>query len=59
MNTHIKIRPLFSIGVVLIFIVVLSLIFQPDGQMPGDKTVGGGDDAFNTFFSETDRKSVV
>ncbi|KAM0949921.1 putative tubulin [Dioscorea sansibarensis] len=26
---------------------------QPDGQMPGDKTVGGGDDAFNTFFSET------
>ena len=53
MNTHIKIRPLFSIGVVLIFIVVLSLFFQPDGQMPGDKTVGGGDDAFNTFFSET------
>ncbi|KAG8494051.1 hypothetical protein CXB51_011511 [Gossypium anomalum] len=27
--------------------------FQPDGQMPSDKTVGGGDDAFNTFFSET------
>ncbi|KAJ6843726.1 tubulin alpha chain-like [Iris pallida] len=26
---------------------------QPDGQMPSDKTVGGGDDAFNTFFSET------
>ncbi|THU60153.1 hypothetical protein C4D60_Mb07t09620 [Musa balbisiana] len=26
---------------------------QPDGQMPGGKTVGGGDDAFNTFFSET------
>ncbi|KAL0424342.1 UNVERIFIED_CONTAM: Tubulin alpha-3 chain [Sesamum radiatum] len=26
---------------------------QPDGQMPGDQTVGGGDDAFNTFFSET------
>uniref|UniRef100_A0A453H9K6 Tubulin/FtsZ GTPase domain-containing protein n=1 Tax=Aegilops tauschii subsp. strangulata TaxID=200361 RepID=A0A453H9K6_AEGTS len=26
---------------------------RPDGQMPGDKTVGGGDDAFNTFFSET------
>ncbi|KAF7132198.1 hypothetical protein RHSIM_Rhsim09G0016600 [Rhododendron simsii] len=26
---------------------------QPDGQMPSDKTVGrGGDDAFNTFFSE-------
>ncbi|KAM5558971.1 hypothetical protein ABKV19_020564 [Rosa sericea] len=25
----------------------------PDGQMPSDKTVGGGDDAFNTFFSET------
>ena len=26
---------------------------QPDGQMPADKTIGGGDDAFNTFFSET------
>ena len=26
---------------------------QPDGQVPSDKSVGGGDDAFNTFFSET------
>merc|ERR1711876_115058 len=26
---------------------------QPDGQMPSDKTVGEGDDSFNTFFSET------
>nr|BAK52334.1 alpha-tubulin [Chilomastix caulleryi] len=26
---------------------------QHDGQMPSDKTIGGGDDAFNTFFSET------
>ncbi|GIX73143.1 tubulin alpha-3 chain [Caerostris extrusa] len=26
---------------------------QPDGQMPSDKTVGGGDDSYNTFFSET------
>ncbi|KHG14074.1 Tubulin alpha-2 chain [Gossypium arboreum] len=26
---------------------------QPDGKMPSDTTVGGGDDAFNTFFSET------
>eukprot|EP01105_Mastigella_eilhardi_P009985 TRINITY_DN233_c0_g1_i4.p1 TRINITY_DN233_c0_g1~~TRINITY_DN233_c0_g1_i4.p1 ORF type:complete len:386 (+),score=105.95 TRINITY_DN233_c0_g1_i4:59-1216(+) len=26
---------------------------QPDGQMPSDKTVGYGDDAFNTFFNET------
>ncbi|KAB0387251.1 hypothetical protein FD755_002207, partial [Muntiacus reevesi] len=25
---------------------------QPDGQMPSDKTVGG-QDSFNTFFSET------
>ncbi|KAL8109114.1 hypothetical protein AgCh_025267 [Apium graveolens] len=24
-----------------------------DGQMPSDKTVGGGDNSFNTFFSET------
>ena len=26
---------------------------QPDGQMPSDKTIGSGDDSFNTFFSET------
>ena len=26
---------------------------QPDGAMPSDKTIGGGDDSFNTFFSET------
>ena len=26
---------------------------QPDGQMPSDKTIGVGDDSFNTFFSET------
>ncbi|CAD7678320.1 unnamed protein product [Nyctereutes procyonoides] len=26
---------------------------QPDGQMPSDKTIGGGDDSFNTLFSET------
>jgi tubulin alpha len=32
--------------------MVVELV-QPDGQMPSDKTVGGGDDAFNTFFSET------
>lgn len=26
---------------------------QPDGTMPSDKTIGSGDDSFNTFFSET------
>ena len=26
---------------------------QPDGQMPPDVGLGAGDDAFNTFFSET------
>ncbi|PIN06430.1 Alpha tubulin [Handroanthus impetiginosus] len=26
---------------------------QPDGMMPSDTTFGGGNDAFNTFFSET------
>jgi tubulin alpha len=31
----------------------LSFSLQPDGQMPSDKSTGGGDDAFNTFFSET------
>ncbi|RZC79842.1 hypothetical protein C5167_042418 [Papaver somniferum] len=29
------------------------LICVTAGQMPSDKTVGGGDDAFNPFFSET------
>ncbi|KAK9059546.1 hypothetical protein SSX86_020250 [Deinandra increscens subsp. villosa] len=29
------------------------MLKKPDGQIPGDKTIGGGDDAFNTFFSET------
>ncbi|KAM1048540.1 hypothetical protein EV2_028466 [Malus domestica] len=32
---------------------------QPDGQMPSDKTVGGGDNTFNTFFSETGVKKHV
>ena len=32
---------------------------QPDGQMPSDKTIGGGDDAFNTFFSETGAGKLV
>lgn len=31
---------------------------QPDGQMPSDKTIGGGDDSFNTFFSETGKKKI-
>ena len=36
------------------FKLLIWLIFvQPDGQMLNDKTIGGGDDAFNTFFSET------
>lgn len=26
---------------------------QPDGQMPSDKTIGGGDDSAGSFFSET------
>lgn len=26
---------------------------QPDGQMPTNKPVGGHDDSFTTFFSET------
>lgn len=26
---------------------------QPNGHMPADAANGGGDDAFNTFFSET------
>ncbi|XP_032713161.1 tubulin alpha-1D chain-like [Lontra canadensis] len=26
---------------------------QPDRQMPSNKTIGGGDNSFNNFFSET------
>uniref|UniRef100_A0A452UXQ7 Tubulin/FtsZ 2-layer sandwich domain-containing protein n=1 Tax=Ursus maritimus TaxID=29073 RepID=A0A452UXQ7_URSMA len=32
---------------------------QPDGQMSSDKTIGGGDDSFNTFFSETGAGKLV
>ncbi len=32
---------------------------QPDGQMSSDKTIGDGDDAFNTFFSETGADKYV
>ena len=32
---------------------------QADGQMPTDKTLGGGDDAFYTFFSETGSGKLV
>ena len=35
------------------FFISLEHGIQPDGQMPSDKTIGGGDDSFNTFFSET------
>ena len=31
---------------------------MPDGQMPSDKGIGVGDDAFNTFFSETEALSL-
>jgi len=27
---------------------------QPDGQMPSDTSLGGGDDPFNAFYSETE-----
>lgn len=43
----------FSFGFILLSFLTVAFLPQPDGQMPGDKTVGGGDDAFNTFFSET------
>lgn len=36
-----------------LFLTIYHAVVQPDGQMPSDKTIGGGDDAFNTFFSET------
>ncbi|XP_074332923.1 tubulin alpha-2 chain-like isoform X1 [Apium graveolens] len=32
---------------------VYGILVSLDGQMPSDKTVGGGDNSFNTFFSET------
>ena len=32
---------------------------QSDGQIPSDKIISGGDDAFNTFFSETDSGKYV
>ena len=32
---------------------------QPDGQMPSDKIIGVSDNAFNTFFSETEAGKQV
>ena len=32
---------------------------QPDGLMPLDQTIGGGDDSFNTFFNETSSRKHV
>jgi hypothetical protein len=32
---------------------------EPDGTMPGDKSLGKADDSFNTFFSETSSGSHV
>ena len=42
-----------STRIVTSFIIHVNPGIQPDGQMPSDKTIGGGDDSFNTFFSET------
>ncbi|KAF7802593.1 tubulin alpha chain-like [Senna tora] len=30
--------------------LINSFVQFPDGEMPRDKTIGGGDDALNTFF---------
>lgn len=32
---------------------------QPNGRVPTDKTTNRGDDAFNTFFSETGKESEI
>ena len=40
-------------SIILSFFIQTEHGIQPDGQMPSDKTIGGGDDSFNTFFSET------
>ena len=37
----------------------LEIGIQSDGQMPSDKSINGGDDAFNTFFSETGTEKHV
>lgn len=45
-----------ALGIASWELMCLEHDIQPDGQMPSDKTIGGGDDYnsyFNTFFSET------
>ncbi|KAB1262360.1 Tubulin alpha-1C chain [Camelus dromedarius] len=32
---------------------------QPDGQMPSDKSIRGGDDSFSTFFSEIGKEDAA
>ena len=46
-------RPEFKSAMLVGRLYCLEHGIQPDGQMPSDKTIGGGDDSFNTFFSET------
>ncbi|KAJ1342358.1 hypothetical protein BSLG_003043 [Batrachochytrium salamandrivorans] len=46
-------RPVFRLATLCWELYCLEHGIQPDGQMPSDKTIGGGDDSFNTFFSET------
>ena len=40
-----------QVGNVCWELLSLERSIQPDDQMPGDKTIGRGDDEFNTFFS--------
>ncbi|VDI11552.1 Hypothetical predicted protein [Mytilus galloprovincialis] len=40
-------------GQCLLGVVLFGTRTNLTGQMPSDKTIGGGDDSFNTFFSET------
>merc|ERR1712151_370218 len=54
-STHITMREVISIqvGNACWELFCLEHGIQPDGQMPMGKTIGGGDDSFNTLFSET------
>lgn len=42
-----------SLPILPILPILLVTGIQPDGMMPSDQTLGGEDDSFNTFFSET------
>ena len=46
-------KPEFRLEMLVGSCTVWNMEFSLMARCPSDKTIGGGDDSFNTFFSET------